>query len=284
MAIPKMLEMFRRYEIRATWATVGMLMCRDYSQWQEIRPTIYPGYRREECSNYSIASQAREYPGLFFGQPTVKIIRDTPGQEVATHTYSHFYCGEAGATPEQFSADLACAKYIGDELGITYRSIVFPRNQVREEFLPTLRGAGISVFRGNPRHWLYRDGHITPGGAAGRAVRFADTWLNLTGTHVGVPAVRNGTHDVPASMFFRPWSEKLQGFDSIRLERMKRAMSDAASRGENFHLWWHPHNFGVNTDQNLHMLEMVLQHFRNLRDTHGMRSMCMSDFVSTGAL
>jgi hypothetical protein len=40
----------------------------------------------------------------------------------------------------------------------------------------------------------------------------------------------------------------------------------------------------VNIEQNLHMLELVLQHFKKLRDTHGMRSMCMSDFVSHEAL
>lgn len=283
-AIQKLLEMFRRYEIRATWATVGMVMCRDFSQWSDIRPAIYPGYLREACSSYSLASQAREYPGLFFGQPTVKRILDTPGQEVATHTYSHFYCSEPGAAPEQLAADLACAKYIGEELGITYQSIVFPRNQVREEFLPTLRDAGISVFRGNPSHWLYRDGHITPGGVAGRAIRFADTWVNLTGNHGSVPDTRNGIHDLPASMFLRPWSKKLRSLDLMRLARIKHAMSDAASRGENFHLWWHPHNFGVNTEQNLHMLDLVLQHFKSLRDTHGMQSMCMSDFVSAEAL
>lgn len=39
-AIPKMLGLFQRCGIRATWATVGMLMCRDYSQWREIRPSV----------------------------------------------------------------------------------------------------------------------------------------------------------------------------------------------------------------------------------------------------
>lgn len=283
-AIPKLLEMFRRYDVRATWATVGMLMCRDFSQWSDIRPAVYPGYARESCSTYSIAPLAREYPSLFFGRPTVQAILDTPGQEVATHTYSHFYCSEEGATPEQFAADLACARHVGEELGVTYRSIVFPRNQVKDEFLPALREAGIGVYRGNPSHWLYRDGHITPGGIAGRAIRFADTWVNLTGAHTGRPAPGNGTCNVQASMFLRPWSSKLQGLDGLRLARIKHAMTAAASCGEDFHLWWHPHNFGANTEQNLHMLDLILQHFRELHDTRGMRSLCMSDFVSNEAL
>jgi hypothetical protein len=39
-AIPKMLGPFQRYGIRATWATVGMLMCRLNSQCHEIRPSV----------------------------------------------------------------------------------------------------------------------------------------------------------------------------------------------------------------------------------------------------
>jgi peptidoglycan/xylan/chitin deacetylase (PgdA/CDA1 family) len=282
IVIPKMLQMFQRYGIRATWATVGMLMCRDFSQWQEIRPQVYPGYSREKCSTYSLAPLAREYPALFFGRPLVTRILDTPGQEVGTHTYSHYYCSEAGASPEQFAADLACAVYIGAELGVAYRSIVFPRNQVREGFLPALDDAGIRAFRGNPNHWIYRDGHVTPAGMAGRAIRFADTWVNLTGMYPATPTVCSDKVDVPASMFLRPWSKNLHGLEGLKMKRIKRAMSDAASRGENFHLWWHPHNFGLDIERNLNMLELILQHFEQLRHTHGMRSQSMGDLVSIG--
>jgi hypothetical protein len=225
-----------------------------------------------------MAPLAREYPGLFFGRPTVEAVLGTAGQEVATHTYSHFYCDEPGATPEQFSSDLACARYIGAELGIQYRSIVFPRNQVKDEYLPTLTEAGVRVYRGNPRHPLYSNGHRTPGGIFGRAIRFADAWIDLTGPHDGSPAKRDRVLDVPASMFLRPWSRRFQNLEPLRLMRVKKAMTEAASRGKVFHLWWHPHNFGLNIENNLHMLESILKHYQLLCDSHGMRSLCMSDF------
>jgi peptidoglycan/xylan/chitin deacetylase (PgdA/CDA1 family) len=279
-AIPRLLRLFRRYQIHATWATVGMVMCRDLSQWQQIRPSTHPAYTRTKCSTYSAAALASEYPDLFFARPLVEQILATPDQELATHTYSHFYCGEHGATPEQFAADLACANQIGAELGVKYRSIVFPRNQVKKEYLPELSNAGIAVFRGNPEHWLYADGHCTPGGIAGRAVRFADTWVDLTGKHVGFPARQGGAVNLPASMFFRPWSRRLQHLEGLRLRRLKNGMSAAAHSGGVFHLWWHPHNFGLEAERNLETLELVLQHYQYLHDTLGMQSVCMGDFSS----
>lgn len=283
-AIPKMLELFAKYDIRVTWATVGMVMCRDFDHWASIRPGLMPGYVRSQCSNYSIPQVVREYPHLFFSRSTVERILATPGQEIGSHTYSHFYCGEEGATTEQFAADMECGKLIGDELGITYRSVVFPRNQVKKEYLPVLRNAGIAVFRGNPAHILYADGHVTPGGHAGRAVRFADSWVGLTGAHAATPAEQHGLVNVPASLFLRPYTSKLRALESLRIRRIKSAMNAAAASGGVFHLWWHPHNFGRDTGRNVAALETILQHYQRLRDSHGMKSMCMGDFAPAGAV
>ena len=103
-AIPRMLTLFRQYSVKASWATVGMLMCKDYEHWLEMRPSVLPDYHRLQCSNYSIDEVVEENPKLFFARPLVERILATPGQELSTHTYSHFYCGEVGATPEHRSS------------------------------------------------------------------------------------------------------------------------------------------------------------------------------------
>ena len=275
-AVPRMLALFRQYGIPATWATVGMLMCRNHAQWCEIRPSVLPGYFRQQCSTYSLNTIAREYPKLFFARPLVEQILATPGQELATHTYSHFYCGEEGATPEQFIADLACAQTVASDMGVQYRSLVFPRNQVRKEFVAALAKVGIQVYRGNPDHWLYRDGHFTPSGIAGRAVRLTDAWLPLAGAHVAHAEAVNDLVNVPASLFLRPWSRWLAALEPLRLARLKQAMTTAARSGGICHLWWHPHNFGVNMEQNLAVLESLLQHYLRLQDRYGMRSLTMA--------
>lgn len=278
-AIPKTLALFRRYGISATWATVGMLMCRDYSQWRELRPSVLPGYVRPQCSTYLLGSVVRENPKLFFARPLVEQILETPGQEIASHSYSHFFCGEAGATREQFAADLACALEIGAELGVKYRSFVFPRNQVQEAFLSELHKAGYQVFRGNPNHWLHRDGHFVAGGPVGRAMRLMDAYLPISGGGLAKVCSLSGMVDVPASLFLRPWSRRFAALESIRLTRLKRAMTAAAKADGIFHLWWHPHNFGVNTEENLRVLDLLLRHFVTLREKYGMQSAQMGDFA-----
>lgn len=278
-AVPGMLALFRKYDIRATWATVGMLMCRDYAQWRAIRPTTQPNYHRLECSTYALDAEVKENSKLFFARPLVEEILGTQGQELASHTYSHFFCGEDGVTPLQFAADLACANEIASEMGIIFQSVVFPRNQVKQEFLEELPKAGIQVYRGNPDHWLYRDGHFTPSGLAGRAVRFADTWIPITGDHVADVMPIDGLTNVPASLFLRPWSHRFSSLEALRLHRVKGAMSAAARTGRVCHIWWHPHNFGVHLEKNLVALQSVLEHYLNLKDAYGMLSANMGDFA-----
>ena len=277
-AIPRMLAVFRQHRLRVTWATVGMIMCRDYKQWCEIRPPLLPQYDHRCLSTYLMDDLVREHHRLFFGRALVDQILATPGQELATHTYSHFYCNEPGATPAQFAADLVCARAVAEEVGVRFRSAVFPRNQIAEGFLDILPPAGIQVFRGNSSHWLYRNGDAVAGGLAGRAVRFADACIPLSGKCV-VHEERHGRLvDLPASLFLYPWSGLHRSILAMRLWRLKQAMSAAARAGEVFHLWWHPHNFGINLEHNMAMLGEVLRHYQMLADKHGMESHCMCDF------
>jgi hypothetical protein len=64
--------------------------------------------------------------------------------------------------------------------------------------------------------------------------------------------------------------------ERLRLWRITSAMETAARRRTLFHLWWHPHNFGVDLQENLAFLRDILDHFRTLQDRYGMRSMTMA--------
>src|SRR5690606_8373869 len=92
----------------------------------------------------------------YFGMSLVRRIAECPGQEIGTHTHSHFYCLEPGQTIEAFEADLAAAHRLAGHKGIVLRSIVFPRNQFAPEHLSACERHGIEVYRGNPRPWAYR--------------------------------------------------------------------------------------------------------------------------------
>ena len=278
-ALPKILSLFRHHHVHATWATVGMAMCSDYRQWSSIRPNLMPGYINKRASTYECDHLAREHPRLFFARPLVQQILETPGQELASHTYSHFYCGELGATPEQFKADMQCAVQIARDLDVKLRSMVFPRNQIQSACLDLLPSFGISAYRGNSNHWLYREGHRPPGGLAGRAIRLVDAWVPLVNVESHAERLGNGLCNVPASMFLRPWSARLARVEPLRKGRLLNAMTSAASSNSLFHLWWHPHNFGLHPAQNMAVLGEVLSHYQRLHDRYGMCSMTMQEFA-----
>lgn len=278
-AVPALLALFRRYRIHATWATVGMAMCRDWRHWRAVQPALMPGYRDARLSNYNHGELARAHPRLFFGRELVERILATPGQELGSHTHSHFYCGAEGASAAQFAADLDCARDVAAGLGVRLSSLVFPRNQMTQECVQRLPAAGIHVFRGNRDCWLYRDGDAVRGGMLGRAARLADSWLALP--DATVRATGTDPVDVPASLFLRPWSRTLSGIERLRTARLCAAMSAAARTDGVFHLWWHPHNFGLDCERNLALLEVLLEHHGRLREKHGMRSLCLRAFAKS---
>jgi hypothetical protein len=84
--------------------------------------------------------------------------------------------------------------------------------------------------------------------------------------------------DVRSSRFLRPArTDRLS--EGLRLHRITNAMEKAAQRGTIFHLWWHPHNFGVNLARNLTFLTAILDQFRRLQDRYGMQSMTMAEIA-----
>jgi len=56
-------------------------------------------------------------------------------------------------------------------------------------------------------------------------------------------------------------------------------MTAAAMADGVCHLWWHPHNFGVNVEENIAVLNSLLLHYLKLRDKYGMKSAQMGDLV-----
>ena len=287
-ALPGMLALFTKYNIHVTWAVVGMLTPPTKTDLFASFPEHQPHYADMKYSNYEYARNADIGPDEardphHFGASLLRLIQKTPNQEVGSHTFSHYYCTEEGQTATDFEADTIALHSSLKPFGITPTSLVFPRNQWREEYLELLRAHGYTAFRGNQRGWVYAS---RPRGSEGlflRLVRLIDAYLPIFGHHTyDEHAMRRDTlpHNVPASFFFRPYSPKLAILEPLRLMRMKRAMTHAARRGELVHLWWHPHNFGTHTKRNLENLEAVLKHFVTLQNEYGMESLAMRDVAA----
>lgn len=280
-AIPRMLEMFAENRIRATWATVGFLFCETKEELLGSLPELRPAYRDRRLSNYSyldeVGEDERSDP-YYFAASLVRRICQTPGQEIGTHTLSHFYCLEEGQSAEAFRADLSAAIKIAQRQGITLKSIVFPRNQFSEASLAICREQGLTHFRGNPNGWAYRAVRTEEQTKPRRALRLVDAYTGLLGAQDFSARNHAGLVDVPASRFLRPCAGKLAPLHPLHLATIKRGMTTAAKEGKGYHLWWHPHNFGREMEANLRGLSEILNHYRQLRDRFGMVSSAMEDF------
>ncbi len=279
-AVPAILEVFRRHDISATWATVGLLFARTRDEMRAYWPEVRPRYARAQLSPYgdAVGRDERDDP-LRFAPSLLEEIRRTPGQEIATHTFSHYYCLEPGQTREAFAQDLDSAVRIAASRGVRLRSIVFPCNQVNPDYADLLLAAGIATMRGNERSWLYRpDRRDRSGGALRRAGRLLDSYVGLSGSNaarwedLADPA---GLCNVPSSQFLRPWRPELRHLERQRLRRIAGAIRSAAREGRVYHLWWHPHNFGRHLAENLRFLEDVLETVAECRERFGMRSLSM---------
>ncbi|MGI9493630.1 MAG: polysaccharide deacetylase family protein [Geminicoccaceae bacterium] len=283
-AIPRLLDLFARQHIHATWATVGFLFFDEKDELLAHLPPIKPSYRNQHLSPYhnleSIGPNEHRDP-YHYGRSLIRRISECPGQEIGTHTFSHYYCLEEGQTIDQFRADLEAAHAAARLLGIDVRSLIFPRNQWRDEYLDMCAETGIGVVRSNEQAWMYRPGSRKANSSLKRALRLADSYVNLSGHHGARPApCGSGLIDVPSSRFLRPFSSTLARLEPFRLQRICQSMTYAAANKRAFHLWWHPHNFGTEQDDNFRALSKILEHFRMLADQYGMASRSMGELAS----
>ncbi|MDB4916479.1 MAG: polysaccharide deacetylase [Gemmatimonadetes bacterium] len=270
------LALFRDFQVAATWATVGFLFARSREEREQFAPALRPQYADAALDSYVVPTGSdEESDPVHYGASLIEAIVSTPLQEISTHTFSHFFCLEQGvAAKDAFRADLASACAIMQHtVGMTPRSIVFPGNQHNPDFDDVLLKSGITCYRGSPRSWMWSP---RPRGESllVRASRLIDAYVPLGGMHTvpwsAVPEP-SGLCNVAASFFLRPYSA------GARLRRLRAALRHAARAGEILHLWWHPHNFGTDTETHLNVLRELLVEFDRCRDEFGMQSLTMSD-------
>jgi peptidoglycan/xylan/chitin deacetylase (PgdA/CDA1 family) len=285
VAVPAILDLFSKYGIHATWAVVGFLFFDHTRALLDHAPALRPRYNNKRLSPYYDlpADDARADPeSIFFAPGLIRQISSTNHQEVGTHTFSHYYCLERGQTLEMFRQDMQAACAAAEQLGVPIKSLVFPKNHCRSDYLTACAEVGISAYRGNPPSWLYRAAADDAQGYVRRLGRLLDAYIPVTGSNCNpLPApTAELPIDITASRFLRPYSPSLKMLEPLRLWRIKRDLTIAAKAGRAYHLWWHPHNFGVNLWANLRFLRQILDHFHLLRDLYGLESLNMNEAAS----
>ncbi|HHX94208.1 MAG TPA: polysaccharide deacetylase family protein [Clostridia bacterium] len=279
--VPRILELFEKYRIGATWAAVGIIFARSRRELEDFSPSIKPQYNNPRLNPYRerIGGGEGDDP-LHFGHSLIKEIQKARRQEIATHTFSHYYCLEEGQNRDTFAADLDSALALAAKNGIQIKSIVFPRNQRNPDYDEVLLDRGIICFRGTERHPMYQAGSRENSRLPHKRIyRLLDSHISLSGSHLtswGDVVEESGLYNIPASRYLRP-VENFSFFAGLRLKRTVNAMEEAARSKRIFHLWTHPQDFGGAPEENLCHLETILQHFKRLEEEYGMVSLSMRE-------
>ena len=286
--IPEMLKLFGEHEVHVTWATVGMLFHSTMGQLIGHSPDLKPGYAEEKLSAYNYIQQQGigedELSDPFHFAPSlIRQILTTAHQELATHTFAHYYCNEGGQSVEQFRADLKAAQRSASLFDRKLTSLVFPRNQFNDQYLKVCFEEGITAVRSNPLDWFWQINSTQNESLWKRFNRGMDAYFPLG--KMNTYRIKSLMHrdgyptNIPASRLLRPFRPQELFLNRLKINRIKAEMTRAAQLGEIYHLWWHPHNFGAYPEESLSDLTDILRHYSDCRQKHGMQSLNMGEIA-----
>jgi peptidoglycan/xylan/chitin deacetylase (PgdA/CDA1 family) len=286
-AVRDMLEVFTARRIHATWATVGFLFASTRDELRSYMPRERPRYHRAELNPYAeTIGIDEEHDAEHLAGSLVDLIGRSAGQEVGSHTFSHYYCLEAGQDETAFRADLASARRIALRHGFELTSLVLPRNQWNPAYEAAVLELGFKSIRGPQRAWGHRARQRGKQTFLHRGARLADTYVGMSPppTTDWQDVLRpSGLCDVPASAFLRPYDPGRKRLEPLRLARLRSGLRHAAHHGRIFHLWWHPHNFSQHRSENVALLQKVLNEFDTLARAEGMQSLTMAEAAAIAA-
>lgn len=275
--IPKIIEYFVKNDVHATWATVGMLFNDNWEEWEANSPENKPTYHNSKLDayNYGALHKKSGLDRFFFAPNLIKDIQQAEGQEIGTHTYSHYYCLESGQNKEQFAADIDTTIKLANKFNVTLKSLVFPRNQFNESYLECCAEKGLSSVRSNPDFWYWDT--MAPQTIVTKFFRTVDAYLPLgTKSYQQESLKPNNPLSQPSSRFLRP-QNKFEFINSLRLNRIKNEIIQAAQKGEVYHLWWHPHNFGIDPNGAIKSLNSIIEVYTYCKNNFGMESKTMEE-------
>jgi peptidoglycan/xylan/chitin deacetylase (PgdA/CDA1 family) len=246
-AVPQLLQLFTRRGVRATWAVVGALACRNWDDYDRRAPAP-PRYSEMHLAVSPRYADLDPSGALHFAPDLVELVAKTEGQDLGTHTFSHLFLGELGVMQADAAADHAATLALFRErFGTTPTSLVFPRNQVA--FLSLYRAQGISAWRDNESPWYYQltqhNNHPVV-----RSLRMMDA---LTPWRARGGAFSDGRS--PSTLFVRVYlPESLWRLHLARITAEVRRVK----RGDVLHFWLHPHNLGADVPRGIRRLEQAL--------------------------
>jgi hypothetical protein len=279
--INRLLELGEKHNINYTFATVGMLFNKNKEELLRNLPKIKPDYTNERHNSYRIiknVGNSEKEDKVHYAKSLIEQIKAYSNHEIASHTFSHFYCKELGQNISSFEDDLKSFSKVANKNNIKVSSIVFPKNQINESYLSLCEKYGINSYRGTEDSFLYRPKAQGETALSTRFLRLLDSYVNISGANIYKPKDLNKGKiiNIPSSRFLRPFHQKLRFLEGFKVRRITNGMRKAAETNSIYHLWWHPHNFGENLEENFKNLERILIVYNELSRNSDFSSVTMS--------
>ncbi len=265
--IERLLALMDRYEIRATWAFVGRLLIdpRDDAQTSLYPENPQPANVHHTDSRFSEA----EYLDRWYAPEILEMVKSARSDhEIGSHTFSHLVFNELGYSDDQFEQDLAAAQKHAEALGVSLKSLIFPKNRVAN--VATAARHGFTSFRSVPESRTAKLPSVPR-----RLLQRLDAYLPVP-PDVSYPKRTEGLWELPATYYYRHaggWARWQTNM--VRTAKLKAGLKRAASRNAMFHVWFHPYDIASAPDMLLKPLERTFAEVARLRDAGKLDNLTM---------
>ena len=276
--VERLLEVFARYELPATWAVVGHLFLDRCERGADGRP--HPDLARPDYAwldgdwlDIDPCSDVDEAP-FHYGRDILDAIVACPvRQEVGSHSFSHVIVDDPGCSPDVFAGELSAAHAAAAPLGVELRSFVYPRNAIAH--LGTLADAGFTSYRGG------RPGPAFAGTAGWQrqAAQLVDRVVPLAGSAVQPARDASGVWNLPQTYLFAPVTARRHLPPALWARRPIGRLRQAAKHRSLFHLWFHPYNITADPDRSIAALDHIGRAAARLRDQGRLDTLTMTQLA-----
>lgn len=254
-AVRGLLSLLEEHDVGATWAIVGALLLAG-------RAGRRHRWLADERFADIPAGSALSHPHWYAEDVLEWLIEHPAGQELACHTLTHQFVDATPAGRESFRVELQRFRELCDELHLEQpKSFIFPKAKMGH--YDVLAQEGFRSFRGPESGWF----ETLPGELLPAAFRLLDAKLARPPCVDSPALLPEGLWMLPSSQFYSPFM-RVGNHVSVtaRVRKAIKGLRRAAATKQIFHLWTHPFNLGVHTDELLVGLDEILREARRLAD------------------
>lgn len=277
VVVPRMLELFERYEMPASWCTVGQLFDKEIPDPPESHFSKFeapsPSWIDRPWFEGAPSGREEDIPDYLCPSLIERIRSISPPQEIGCHGFSHVIFGDPSCSRACAQSEIQACVERAEAAGIHLDSMVYPRNEAGHR--DVLREHGFICYRGKGRDMIP--------GASGRVAQLSHI-LSVLSQRFAYPVVPQrdelGLWNIPASMMLFP-AHGIRKYVpmSFRVRRAQRGLDAAVESGQVFHLWFHPINLAHETEGLLGALEQILRYASQLRGEAKLRFLSMGDLA-----